>query len=63
MEMKKTIEDLVAYGLIKDSQERVSLVPDPSNYVYVPLETLYDIPEPPTLLNPPLEDEDTAEDA
>ncbi|MCY4035512.1 MAG: hypothetical protein OXF29_07615 [Hyphomicrobiales bacterium] len=63
MKMKEMMEDLVAYGLVEDSQERVSPVPDPDNYVYVPLVTLYDMPEPPTLSNPLPEAEDASEDA
>ena len=63
MKLKKMMEDLVASGLVENPQENASLVPDPSNYVYVPLVTFYDMPEPPPLFNPPLEDDDTAEDA
>ena len=47
MEMVKKMEDLIALGLIEDSQERVFPVPDPDNYVDVPLVTFYDMPEPP----------------
>ena len=63
MKMKKMMEDLAASGLVEDPQESASPVPDPDNYVYVPLVTLYDMPEPPTLSNPPPEAKDTSEDA
>ena len=56
MEMKKMMEYLVEFGLLEDSQERVFPVPDPTNYIYIPLETFYDMPEPPILSNPMLED-------
>ena len=63
MEMKKMREDLVAFGLLGDQQERVFPVPDPSNYIYVPLVTFYDMPEPPALPKSLRKDEDTSEDA
>ncbi|MCY4033461.1 MAG: hypothetical protein OXF19_05465 [Hyphomicrobiales bacterium] len=52
MNMKKMMEDLVAPGLFKNSQEKVSPVPDPDNYIRIPLVTFYDMPEPPDLFNP-----------
>ena len=63
MKMKKMMENLVESGLIEGSQENVSPVPDPDNYIRIPLVTFYDMPEPPDLFNPLPEAEDMSEDA
>ena len=63
MKMKKMMENLVASGLIEDPWEKISPVPDPDNYVDVPLVTFYDMPEPPDLFKPLPEAEGTSKDA